>query len=113
MSGTIEGGKLAAKKNKELYGNNFYHEIGRKGGQASGTGGFYANPDLASIVGKIGGQRSSRKGQKTSLEARKRMSIAQKARWARIKSADSYLMVDYGFKQPIITQRKVSRFKWW
>lgn len=41
MSGTVEGGKWAAKTNKWKYGEDFYARIGSKGGKASGTGGFY------------------------------------------------------------------------
>lgn len=37
-------------------------ELGRKGGKKGRTGGFYANRDFASRVGRIGGQKSSRKG---------------------------------------------------
>lgn len=40
MSGTKAGGLKAAKTNKELHGENFYAEIGRKGGQNGHSGGF-------------------------------------------------------------------------
>ncbi|MBP7834758.1 hypothetical protein KA025_01595 [Candidatus Saccharibacteria bacterium] len=40
MSGSVKGGKLAAKTNKKRYGRNFYAEIGAKGGKNSNTGGF-------------------------------------------------------------------------
>lgn len=40
MSGTKEGGKKAAITNRQIYGDNFYAEIGRKGGQNGKTGGF-------------------------------------------------------------------------
>ena len=62
MSGTLEGGKKAAKKNKEKYGDNFYRMIGSKGGQRGHTGGFAANPELARIAGRKGGRASSRAG---------------------------------------------------
>lgn len=60
MTGTHEGGKLAAKKNKELHGEDFYKRIGKIGGQNSTTGGFAANRELASEAGKIGGRISKR-----------------------------------------------------
>lgn len=41
MSGSIEGGKAAAKTNKERHGADFYKKIGAKGGAKGGTGGFY------------------------------------------------------------------------
>ena len=60
MSGTIEGGKAAAKTNKRRYGEDFYKVNGQKGGRNGTTGGFYANPALASEAGRKGGRTSSR-----------------------------------------------------
>lgn len=60
MSGTIHGGKLAAKTNKKRHGKDFYARIGRIGGQKSNTGGFAANRELASLAGRKGGQKSRR-----------------------------------------------------
>ncbi len=60
MAGNITGGKLAAKKNKELYGEDFYKIIGSKGGKNSRTGGFYNNRELARIAGRKGGKISKR-----------------------------------------------------
>lgn len=60
MSGTKTGGKKAAMTNKRLYGNDFYKELGRKGGKNGHTGGFAANPDLARIAGAKGGRTSKR-----------------------------------------------------
>ena len=60
MAGTIEGGKKAAKTNKELHGEDFYARIGAKGGKKGHTGGFAANRELASIAGRKGGQISKR-----------------------------------------------------
>ena len=62
MSGTKIGGQKAAKKNRELYGDNFYRMIGSKGGQKGHTGGFAANPALASVAGAKGGRISRRTG---------------------------------------------------
>jgi general stress protein YciG len=63
MAGTKAGGKLAAKKNMEKYGPDFYAKIGAKGGKLGKTGGFYANRELARIAGARGG-RVSRRGKK-------------------------------------------------
>lgn len=60
MSGNTAGGKKAAETNKKRYGENFYAEIGRKGGQNGNTGGFYANRELARIAGAKGGSISRR-----------------------------------------------------
>lgn len=60
MAGTIEGGKKAAKTNKELHGEDFYARIGAKGGKNGHTGGFAANRELASLAGRKGGQISKR-----------------------------------------------------
>lgn len=70
MAGTREGGLAAAKKNKELYDEDFFKRIGNEGGRKGHTGGFYANPELASIAGRKGGH-TSRRGKakpKVSLE---------------------------------------------
>ena len=60
MAGTIIGGKKAAKTNKQRYGEDFYHEIGRMGGLKSTGGGFAADPELARRAGRLGGLRSRR-----------------------------------------------------
>lgn len=60
MAGTVEGSRKAALTIKLKHGENFYSEIGRKGGQNGHTGGFAANPELARIVGAIGGRKSRR-----------------------------------------------------
>ena len=61
MSGTAAGAAKAAATNKARHGKDFYANIGRKGGKAGRTGGFYANRDLARIAGAKGG-RISRRG---------------------------------------------------
>lgn len=62
MSGTVEGGKKAAAKNKYLYGKNFYVVIGTAGGKKS-TGGGFAKMDkeLVREAGRRGGSASRRK----------------------------------------------------
>lgn len=60
MSGTLAGGKLAAKTNKERYGADFYANIGRKGGKNGHTGGFAADHERARRAGAIGGKKSRR-----------------------------------------------------
>ena len=60
MSGTKEGGKLAAETNRERYGANYYAELGRAGGRACGPKGFATNPELARIAGAKGGTISRR-----------------------------------------------------
>lgn len=63
MSATRAGGLKAATTNKERYGEDFFRRIGSKGGQASTTGGFAANRELAREAGRIGGS-VSRKNRK-------------------------------------------------
>ena len=60
MAGTKLGGQKAAAKNlaKDPL---FYAKIGKKGGELGHTGGFAANPELARIAGKRGGQISRRR----------------------------------------------------
>ena len=60
MSGTKKGGLKAAATNKAKYGSDFYKIQGAKGGRASRTGGFAANPALARIAGAKGGTISKR-----------------------------------------------------
>lgn len=60
MSGTKEGGRKAAARNKEKYGEDFYAKIGAEGGRKGTTGGFYANRELARIAGAKGGKISKR-----------------------------------------------------
>lgn len=57
MPGTQAGGRKAAETNKRLYGEEFYVNIGAIGGKKSTGGGFYANPELAALAGKLGGMR--------------------------------------------------------
>lgn len=58
MAGTKKGGLKAAETNKKRYGKAFYERIGREGGKKSRGGGFAANPELAAIAGRKGGQKS-------------------------------------------------------
>lgn len=62
MSGTLAGGRKAAKANIERHGQNYYSELGKLGGKAkhSKPRGFAANPELAKRAGKLGGQISKR-----------------------------------------------------
>lgn len=60
MAGTKAGG-LKARDRNLARNPNHYKEIGRKGGQASNTGGFAANLELARTAGAKGG-RISRRG---------------------------------------------------
>lgn len=84
MAGTVAGGKLAAKKNKELYGEDYYARIGKTGGRkgrGSGYGGgFSANKvgidgltgrERARAAGALGGSISRRGASKDTLEVRR------------------------------------------
>jgi len=59
MSATREGGLKAAETNKERYGENYYKNLGRKGGQAQVPKGV-AITGKAKELGKIGGSLSKR-----------------------------------------------------
>lgn len=61
MAGTKIGGQKAAATNKTKHGSDFYAKIGAKGGRNGRTGGFAANPELARIAGRKGGQISRRR----------------------------------------------------
>lgn len=60
MSGNRAGGKLAAQKNKERFGEDFYCMIGSRGGKAKVPKGFAVNRELASQAGAKGGRISRR-----------------------------------------------------
>ena len=67
MAGTRDGGLKAAQKNKLLYGEDYYRNMGRKGGIKSRGGGFAANPELASIAGRKGGMKKPGEGKKNAV----------------------------------------------
>lgn len=63
MAGTARGGRLAAIKNKQKHGSDFYSRIGRIGGKRGHTGGFAAGDEgrrRARYYGSIGGSVSRR-----------------------------------------------------
>ena len=61
MPGTKIGGQKAAITNKKKHGEDFYRNIGRKGGRNGHTGGFASNPELAKAAGRKGGKISRRR----------------------------------------------------
>ena len=61
MPGTKIGGQKAAITNKKKHGDDFYRNIGRKGGRNGHTGGFASNPELAKLAGQKGGKISRRR----------------------------------------------------
>lgn len=62
MSGTVAGGKRAAQTNIRKFGDDYYRNIGRRGGRAkSSLKGFGTNRLLAKVAGSIGGKNSARK----------------------------------------------------
>jgi general stress protein YciG len=67
MAGTIQGGRLAAQKNIQRHGDDFYSKIGRLGGKRGRSGGFAAGPEgrkRASYYGAKGGSVSRRSSKK-------------------------------------------------
>ncbi len=58
--GTQTGGQLAAIKNKEKYGDDFYQKIGSIGGKKKVPKGFALNRELAKAAGRKGGKISKR-----------------------------------------------------
>lgn len=79
MPGSKIGGLKAAATNKAKYGDNFYANIGRKGGVKVHTGGFAANPARAKAAGVKGGMISSRaKAGLSQKELAERREMAQK-----------------------------------
>lgn len=60
MAGNKIGGLKASKTNRERYGEDYYKEMGRKGGMNGHKGGFASNPELARMAGAKGGRNSTR-----------------------------------------------------
>ena len=61
MSGTKAGGKKTAITNKLKHGDNYYAEIGRKGGSVKGTlKGFASDHERARLAGRKCGTISKR-----------------------------------------------------
>lgn len=60
MSGTKQGGRKTATRMYEIYGSDYYRNIGRKGGRNGHMKGFALNPELAKVAGRKGGQKSRR-----------------------------------------------------
>lgn len=60
MAGNKIGGLKASKTNRERYGEDYYKEMGRRGGMNGHKGGFASNPELARAAGSKGGRASSR-----------------------------------------------------
>lgn len=62
MSGNIIGGRKAAKTNKEKYGSDFYHKLGKLSWENPfrKTGGFTGDPERARELGALGGAKSRR-----------------------------------------------------
>lgn len=58
----METRKNPAVTLKEKYGENYFRELGKKGGAAKVPKGFAANPTLARIAGGKGGRLSKRHG---------------------------------------------------
>lgn len=70
MSGTREGGYKCRNTNLERYGQDYYKNMGRKGGSVCGTKkGFAANIELAKAAGRKGGT-ISRRGKSKKHESR-------------------------------------------
>jgi len=85
MSGTQEGGYLAAKKNIENQGADFYARIGAMGGKKGRTGGFASNKvgadgltgrERAARVGAEGGRISRRSKKATTSESQTAYDLA-------------------------------------
>lgn len=77
MAGTLAGGKKAASTNKQRHGEDFYRNIGRKGGSKShpDTRPFTLNPELAKLAGARGGAISRRSKEREKFRRLAKKSI--------------------------------------
>lgn len=60
MSGTKAGGLKVKETLIKRHGENFFKEIGSKGGKVCCPKGFALNPELAKVAGQKGGKISKR-----------------------------------------------------
>lgn len=72
MPGTISGGLKASETNKKKYGEDFYKQIGAKGGRNGNTGGF-ASQEVGSdgLTGQERARLAGAKGGKNSKRGKK------------------------------------------
>ena len=61
MAGTKAGAAKARDTIIRVYGEDYFHKIGKVGGANGHTGGFYANRELAREAGRKGGTVSRRR----------------------------------------------------
>lgn len=69
MTQTVSGAKKAAAIKKAKYGDDYFKELGRKGGKAGTMSGFYGRPKAAAEAGRKGAKVrwtkvNNKKGQK-------------------------------------------------
>lgn len=62
MAGSKIGGLKAAAANKKRFGEDYYAQIGQRGGKAQVPKGFAKNIPLARVAGAKGGRNSKRAG---------------------------------------------------
>lgn len=67
MSQTKAGAIKARQTMREKYGDDYYAVIGKRGGKAGRTGGFYNDPDRARAAGKKGGRISRRRANENKV----------------------------------------------
>ena len=68
MAGTVAGGRKATQTIKERYGDDFYREIGRRGGQNGHWGGFNTmDKEKVRECGRKGGKKSRRRPSSFSM----------------------------------------------
>lgn len=114
MPGTKIGGQKAAITNKNKHGEDFYRNIGRKGGLNGHTGGFASNPELAKLAGQKGG-KISRRRPKEVIEKEKQESINKFVNeiinnWDEIEKS---LKEDWGIDQDFIEDQKfIKKISW-
>lgn len=69
MAGTRTGGINARNTNYKRYGQDFYREIGRKGGKSGGMKGFaIMDKEKVRLAGAKGGRKSRREPSKNKEE---------------------------------------------
>ena len=113
MPGTKLGGQKAAITNKKKHGEDFYKNIGRKGGRNGHTGGFASNPELAKLAGQKGG-KISRRRPKEVIEKEKQEFINKFKNeiinnWAEIETIIKIKVPDQDF---IEDQKFIKKISW-
>lgn len=120
MPGTKAGAAKAAATNKAKYGENFYKEIGKKGGSVSTPEGGFGSKNIgpdgltgserAKIAGSKGGKISKRGPAKPKTQVKK--PVAVKPKTAEDKLIEDLREYEKHMNEPVKVEKKGFFSRW-